>query len=63
MENESKGNNSEQMFVGGGDRNVTFREKEWYRQKAIDMIYKIDNEKFLNQIHTILKKHIEKRGG
>lgn len=33
------------------------------KDKIISMIKQIDDEKFLNQIHTILKKHIEKRGG
>lgn len=36
---------------------------KWYREKIVEMIGQIEDEKFLNQIHTILKKHIEKRGG
>lgn len=39
---------------GGGD---------FYREKIIEMINQIDDEKFLNQIRIILKRHIEKRGG
>lgn len=34
----------------------------WYRKKIVDMVHKIEDEKYLNQILTILKKHIEKRG-
>lgn len=40
-----------------------FGKATYYRDKIIKMINQIDNEKFLKQIHTILKKHIEKRGG
>lgn len=36
---------------------------KWYRGKIVEMVGQIENEKFLNQICTILKKHIEKRGG
>ena len=35
---------------------------KWYREKIVEMVGQIENEKFLSQIHTILKKHIEKRG-
>ena len=31
---------------------------EWYRRKIVDMIGQVENIKFLNQIFTILKKHI-----
>ena len=36
---------------------------KWCRGKIVEMVGQIENEKFLNQICTILKKHIEKRGG
>lgn len=45
---------TENMFGGGS---------KWYREKIIEMVGQIEDEKFLSQIHTILKKHIEKRGG
>lgn len=32
------------------------------REKISEMVNQIENEKFLSQIVTILKKHIEKRG-
>lgn len=38
-------------------------EVKLYREKIIEMVEQIEDEKFLNQIHTILRKHIEKRGG
>ncbi len=34
-----------------------------YKQKIISMIEQISNERFLCQIWTILKIHIEKKGG
>lgn len=60
MEKQCK---KEQTFSGGGTDHPVFREKEWYRENIIVMIQQINNEKFLNQIHTILRRHIEKRGG
>lgn len=33
------------------------------RHKIIEMTNQIEDEKFLNQIRIILKRHIEKRGG
>lgn len=35
---------------------------EWYRKKIVEMVEQIENEKFLNQIYTILKRHVQKRG-
>jgi len=35
---------------------------KWYKNQIFSMVEDIDDEKFLSQIHTILKKHIEKRG-
>lgn len=37
--------------------------EDTYREKIVEMIRQIEDAKFLIQIHTILKKHIEKRGG
>lgn len=36
---------------------------KWYKENIAEMVESIKDEKFLIQIHTILKKHIEKRGG
>lgn len=38
-------------------------EAERYRKKIKGMVDQIEEKRFLNQIHTILKRHIEKRGG
>lgn len=38
-------------------------EVEKYRVKIVGMINDIEEIKFLNQVRTILKRHIEKRGG
>lgn len=53
MKNQKQ--NNENNYSGGGVK--------WYRKKIAEMVEQIENEKFLSQIHTILKKHIEKRGG
>lgn len=34
-----------------------------YKERIVEMVGRIEDTKFLIQIHTILKKHIEKRGG
>ncbi len=49
-----KGNNQENKQM--------LHEVAYYRDKIIEMVGQIEDEKFLNQIRTILKKHIEKRG-
>ncbi len=36
--------------------------KNFYKEKIIDMLESINDEKFLNQIRIILKLHIEKKG-
>lgn len=36
--------------------------KEFYKEKIILMLESINDEKFLNQIRTLLKLHIEKKG-
>lgn len=42
--------------------NEVFSEKEYYRQKIIEMVGRIENLVFLHQIWKILKRHIEKGG-
>lgn len=37
--------------------------KEKYRKAILDMLLKIESERFLCQIYTILQIHMEKRGG
>lgn len=36
--------------------------KEFYKETIVSMLKIIDDEKFLNQIRTLLKMHIEKKG-
>lgn len=31
------------------------KRKEWYREKIVEMVRRIEDKKFLNQIRTILK--------
>lgn len=40
----------------------TIQTKENIKVCIIDMLNRIDEEKFLTQIYIILKRHIEKRG-
>ena len=54
MENQSDVN------VGHADIGTNVK---LHKEKIVDMVNKIDDEKFLNQIRIILKRHIEKRGG
>lgn len=44
------------------NQNISGGGVKWYREKIVEMVESIKDEKFLIQIHTILKKHIEKRG-
>lgn len=37
---------------------VIFKEKEWYREKIIEMANQIDNEKFLKRIFISLRDYI-----
>lgn len=53
MKNQKEINETEILGWGG---------VKWYREKIVEMVESIKDEKFLIQIHTILKKHIEKRG-
>ena len=53
MKNQSEISENKENYRGG---------VKWYREKIFEMVGQIENEKFLSQIHTILKKHIEKRG-
>ena len=53
MKNQSEIRENKEKYRGG---------VKWYREKIVEMVGQIEDEKFLYQIHTILKKHIEKRG-
>ncbi len=61
MKNQTEMN--DKKSISGGVKQDVITEKIWYKEKIIEMVEKIQDEKFLIQIHTILKKHIEKRGG
>lgn len=52
----------EQKFACGVKLDNTFKEKDWYRDRIIEMVRRIDNDQFLKRIYIILKNHIEKRG-
>lgn len=38
------------------------KQKKDIKEEIMEMVEKIENQKFLMQIWTILKRHIEKRG-
>lgn len=40
----------------------SFREKDYYKDKIIEMVEKIEDTSFLNQIWTIITIHMEKGG-
>lgn len=40
----------------------SFRKRDYYREKIIEMVKKIDSTSFLNQIWTIITIHMEKGG-
>lgn len=39
-----------------------FREKDYYKKKIIEMVKKMEDTSFLNQIWTIITIHMEKGG-
>lgn len=38
-------------------------EQEYYRDRIVEMLAKVDSVVFLQQIWIIIKRHIERRGG
>lgn len=50
---ESKNN------LGGVDKQSIFREKEWYRDKIVEMIEEIDNEDYIISIYSFVKVFFE----
>ena len=65
MENEKF--TEQQKYLGGVDKQSTFREKEWYREKIFEIVNQIEDESMLKKIYTFSKtlKDIlnEKEGG
>lgn len=37
---------------------VIFKEKEWYKEKIVEMVGQIDDKKFLKRIFTSLRDYI-----
>lgn len=54
-----KNSETKKTIPGGVDKQVTFREKEWYREKIVDMINHIDNENYLLKIYSFVKVFFE----
>lgn len=54
-----KNSQSSKNISGGVDKQVTFREKEWYKEKINEFIKQIDNEKFLKRIYISLRDYIK----
>lgn len=38
---------------------VIFKEKEWYKERIVEMAKQIDNEKFLKRIFISLKDYLQ----
>ena len=51
----------EQMFSGGGAGYPLFKEKNWYREKIIEMSNQITDEKFLKRIYVSLRDYVNEK--
>lgn len=38
---------------------VIFKEKDWYRNKIIEMLQKIDNDEYIKSIYSFVKVFLE----
>lgn len=47
---------NEQMFAVGGTEYTVFREKDWYKEKIIEMANQINNEKYLKMIYGFVNR-------
>lgn len=50
-----KNSQSNKNLSGGVDKQSIFREKEWYKDKIIEMIESIENEEYLKSIYSFTK--------
>lgn len=55
MENQEKQTN----VLGGGVKSNVITEKDWYRKKNIEMIGKIENERFLKAIYISVSDYLK----
>lgn len=44
----------EQTFSGGGTEHPVFREKDWYKDKIVKMVFEIEDVWILEQIYKIV---------
>lgn len=44
----------------GKIKEAKLKEKEWYKEEISKMLNQIEDVKFLNQIRTIIKRHLQK---
>jgi len=54
-----KKSENKKIISGGVDKQAVFREKEWYREKIVEMVEKIENENYLLKIYTFVKVFFE----
>lgn len=54
-----KNSQSNKNLSGGVDKQVTFREKEWYREKIVEMVERIDSERFLKAIYISMSDYLK----
>lgn len=40
---------------------VIFKEKEWYKERIVEMTEQIDNEKFLKRIFISLRDYLQEK--
>lgn len=48
--------------LGGVDKQAVFREKEWYREKIVEMIKNVENLDYLEFIYNMMMAFREKWG-
>lgn len=54
-----KKSENKKIISGGVDKQAVFREKEWYREKIVDMVEKIENQRFLKAIYISISDYLK----
>lgn len=57
-----KNSQSNKNLSGGVDKQVTFREKEWYRENIVEIINETEDLKYLEFIYKLLLSFKKKWG-
>lgn len=57
-----KKSENKKIISGGVDKQAVFREKEWYREKIVEMIKNVENLDYLEFIYNMMMAFREKWG-